>query len=149
MGANGSKASGILENPETRDYQTNIVYNISNNIVVVEPKKKKAKIKLPEESHTPNRVYVAINKPATDKIGLNDPFAGKLKSVAVYGSNCKKLFEIHVDHVHNGMPVHYHPWKNGHPVKAGNGKNSPNAAFALTPKMIKLLEIIKNKVPHV
>ena len=149
MGANGSKASGILEDPELREYQTNIVYDISNNIVVVEPKKKKAKIKLPEESHTPNRIYAAINKPATNKIGLNDPFAGKLKSVAVYGSDCKKLYEIHVDHVHNGMSVHYHPWGNGRPVKVGKGKNSPNAAFPLTKKMQNLLELIKNKVPHV
>jgi len=80
--------------------------------------------------------------------GKNDPYAGKLKSIAVYGPDCKKLFEIHVDHTHNGMPIHYHPWENGHPIKVGTGKNSPNAAYALTPDMKNILEIIKKKVPY-
>lgn len=149
MGANGSKASGILEYPEQRNYETNIALHISDNIKVIEAKNKNAKVKLPEESHTPNRIYVAINKPATDKIGKNDPYAGKLKSIAVYGSDCKKLFEIHVDHSHNGMSEHYHPWENGRPLKSGKGKNSPNAAFQLTSEMKKILQIVKNKVPHV
>jgi len=89
-------------------------------------------VKLPEESHTPNRIYVAVNKPATDKKGLNDSYAGKLKFIAVYGDNGKKLFEIHVDHTHNGMSVHYRPWENGHPTKGGTGKHSQNVAYALT-----------------
>lgn len=147
MGANGSKASGALDDPKNWTYHT--AFEISDNIKVIEANNKNANVKLPEESHTPNRIYVAINKPATDKKGLNDPFAGKLKSIAVYGNDCKKLFEIHVDHSHNGMSIHYHPWENGRPVKAGKGKNSPNAAYSLTPDMIKLLNQIKKKVPHV
>jgi len=146
MGANGSKASGILETPAGRIYHT--VISITDNIKVIGPNNKDLNVKLPEESHTPNRIYVAINKPATDKKGLNDPYAGKLKSIAVYGDNGKKLFEIHVDHTHNGMSVHYHPWENGHPTKGGTGKHSQNVAYALTPDMINLLEIIKKKVPH-
>lgn len=149
MGANGSKGKGLLEDPEMRDYRTNEIFQISDNIVVVEAKNKNAKVKLPEESHTPNRVYVAVNKPATDKIGQNDPYAGKLKSIAVCGSNCKKLYEIHVDHTHGGMPEHYHPWENGHPVKAGRGKNAHNVAYPLTAEMKQLLQQVKNKVPHV
>lgn len=149
MGANGTKGKGILENPATRIYKTNEVFKISENIVVVEAKNKDARVKLPEESHTPNRVYVAINKPATDKIGKNDPYAGKLKSIAVYDSNCKKLYEIHVDHTHGGMPQHYHPWENGHPVKAGTGKNAHNAAYPLTAYMKQILQQVKSKVPHV
>ena len=89
------------------------------------------------------------NKPATDKIWKNDPYAGKLKSIAVYDSDCKKLYEIHVDHTHGGMPEHYHPWENGHPVKAGTGKNAHNAAFPLTAEMKQLLKQVKSKVPHV
>lgn len=147
MGANGSKAKGVLEDVKSRNYHTAL--DISDNIKVIEANNKKANVKLPEESHTPNRIYVAINKPATDKKGQSDPFAGKLKSVAVYGDDCKKLFEIHIDHTHNGMPIHYHPWENGRPVKAGTGKNSPNAAYPLTESMIKLLDKIKKKVPHV
>lgn len=148
MGGNGSKGKGDLENPEKRSYRTNEIFQISNNIVVVEAKNKKAKVKLPEESHTPNRVYVAVNKPATEKIGKNDPYAGKLKSFAEYGSDCKKLYEVHVDHIHAGMSEHYHPWEDGHPVKIGNGKNGSNAAFPLTENMKKLLKQIKRKVPN-
>ena len=149
MGANGSKGKGFLDNPDNRNYSTNEIFQISDNIVVVEAKNKNARVKLPEESHTPNRVYVAVNKPATDKIGKNDPYAGKLKSIAVYGSDCKKLYEIHVDHAHGGMPEHYHPWKNGHPMKTGTGKNAHNAAFPLTAEMKQLLQQVKSKVPHV
>ena len=149
MGGNGSKGKGLLEDPDNRDYRTNEIFKISDNIVVVEAKNQNAKVKLPEESHTPNRVYVAVNKPATDKIGKNDPYAGKLKSIAVYGSDCKKLYEIHVDHTHGGMPEHYHPWENGHPVKAGTGKNARNAAYPLTAEMKRLLQQVKSKVPHV
>ena len=149
MGANGSNGKGLLEDPDKRNYTTNTAFDISDNIKVVEAKDKNAKVKLPEESHTPNHIYVAINKPATDKIGKNDPYAGKLKSIAVYGSDCKKLYEIHVDHSHNGMSVHYHPWENGHPVKAGTGKNAHNVAYPLTSEMKKILEQVKSKVPHV
>ncbi len=147
MGANGSKASGTFDDPKNWIYHT--AFEISNNIKVMEANNKNANVKLPEESHTPNRIYVAINKPATNTKGLNDPFAGKLKSIAVYGNDCKKLFEIHVDHSHNGISTHYHPWENGRPVKTGTGKNSPNTAYPLTPDMIKLLDQIKKKVPHV
>lgn len=146
MGANGSKASGILETPGGRTYHT--VISITDNIKVVESNNKNANVKLPEESHTPNRIYVAINKPVTDKKGKDDPHAGKLKSIGVYGPDCKKLYEIHVDHTHNGLSIHFHPWENGSPVKVGPGKNAPNKAFPLTPEMKKLLEIVKKKVPH-
>lgn len=146
MGANGSKASGVLEYPMGRTYHT--IISISDNIKVVESNNKNANVKLPEESHTPNRIYVVINKPATGNKGKNDPHAGKLKSIGVYGEDCRKLYEIHIDHVHDGLTIHYHPWENGHPIKAGNGKNAPNKAFTLTPEMNKLLEIVKKKVPY-
>ena len=146
MGANGSKAGGYLETPAGRTYHT--VISITDNIKVVAPNNKNTNVKLPEESHTPNRIYVAINKPTTDKKGQNDPYAGKLKSIGVYGPDCKKLYEIHVDHKHDGMSIHFHPWENGHPVKTGTGKNAKNVAFPLTPEMKKLLEIVKKKVPY-
>jgi hypothetical protein len=67
MGANGSKASGALDNPKNWTYHTE--FEISDNIKVTEANNKNANVKLPEESRTPNRIYVAINKPATDKNG--------------------------------------------------------------------------------
>lgn len=147
MGANGSKGRGLLEDPKNRQYHT--VLNITDNIKVVEANNKNANVKLPEESHTPNRIYVVINKPASSNKWMNEPYAGKLKSIAVYGDDCKKLYEIHVDHSHDGLHEHYHPWKDGHPVKLGNGKNSPNVAYALTNDMKELLKLVNTKVPHV
>ena len=146
MGANGSKASGALETDEGKTYET--VLEISENIKVLEPRNKNLNIKLPEESHTPNRVYVVINKPVSGEKGKNDPYAGKLKSIGVYGPDCKKLYEIHVDHVHDGLQIHYHPWENGHPVRKGTGKNSPNVAYELNSEMKNLLETIKKQVPY-
>ena len=75
MGANGSKARGDLEDVSKRQYHTE--HEISANIKVIEANQKNAMVKLPEESHTPNRVYVAINKPATEGKWKNDPYAGK------------------------------------------------------------------------
>lgn len=149
MGANGSKGRGDLEVPEKREYRTNVAFNITDNIKVIEAKNANAKVKLPEESHTPNRIYVAINKPANDKFKNKDPYAGKLKSIAVYGDDCIKKFEIHVDHTHNGLRIHYHPWVDGKPQMAGPGKNASTVAYPLQPEMKKLLEFIKTKVPHV
>ena len=146
MGGNGTGSNGLLETEESRHYKG--VLQIGNNIVVLEPKDSKLNIKLPEESHTPNRIYVAINKPPKGDKGLKDPYAGKLKSIGIYGSDCKKLYEIHVDHSHNGMKTHYHTWENGHPIKAGNGKHAHNVAHSLTPQMISLLNLIKQYVPY-
>lgn len=141
MGANGSKASGSLEYESGRTYST--VLSIDDNIKVLERKDPKENVKLPEESHTSNRIYVVINKPPQGEKGQNDPYAGKLKSIGVYGPDCKKLYEIHVDHVHDGLNVHYHPWKDGRPIRKGKGKRSPNVAYALTKDMESLLNKIK------
>lgn len=149
MGGNGSKGRGDLENPEKREYRTNVAFEITDNIKVIESKNSNAKVKLPEESHTPNRVYVAINKNTSVQFTNSDPFAGKLKSIAVYGDDCLKKFEIHVDHKHDGLQEHYHPWIEGKPQKAGKGKHSHNVAYPLRPEMKELLEFIKTKVPHV
>lgn len=147
MGANGSKASGRLENEEGREYHT--VLSISDNIKVLEKKDSNKNVKLPEESHTPNRIYVVINKPPSENKWSDEPTAGKLKSIAVYGDDCKKLYEIHVDHVHDGMSIHYHPWKDGKPQQKGRGKKSPNIALPLSPEMNNLLNQVKKYVPHV
>ena len=63
MGGNGSHISGILNTEEGRAYKT--LFKISNNIVVLEQKSPKQKGKLPEESHTPNRVYATFLGTAT------------------------------------------------------------------------------------
>jgi len=146
MGSNGSKSSGALEDEAGRHWAN--VLSIGDNIRVLERKDRNMNVKLPEESHTPNRIYVVINKPPEGDKGKNDPYAGMLKSIAKYGSDCKKLYEIHVDHVHNGLNIHYHPWKDGKPVKVGEGKNSPNVALPLTNGMRRLLNTVIKYVPY-
>lgn len=135
MGANGSKASGALDNPVNREFKS--VFFISKNIEVVQLKNDKQRVRLPEESNTPNRVYVVQNKDGT------------LKSIGRYDSNCIKKFEMHFDHEHDGLKPHYHKWvsKGGTargPETRGNGKNARTIAHPLTKGMMKLYEKIKN-----
>lgn len=138
MGANGSKASGALEDPNNREYKS--VFFISKNIEVIQLKDSNRRIKLPEESQTPNRVYAIFDK------------NGALKSIARYDSDCLKKFEMHFDHEHDGLKPHYHKWvdkgngKRG-PEKKGSGKNSKNKAYPLTEGMKKLYDKIKEYAP--
>lgn len=85
---------------------------------VIELKDPKANHKAPEESHSPNSVYVMFNK---DGKGI--------KSISKYGSDCKKVFEIHTV-PHKGLSPHYHEWSNGRP---GDAK-------PLTPEMERMLK---------
>lgn len=126
MGANGSKASGRLESESGREYTT--IFTIGD-IQVVQAKDGRKRVKLPEESHTPNRTYAVFNK------------NGTLKSIGVYDENCIKKYEIHDDHVHDGMHPHYHKWINGHPEMKNKTKTK---AYPLTSEMKTLLNKVKS-----
>jgi hypothetical protein len=81
MGGNGSFLSGITNFENGRMYKT--VSSIGDNIKVLETKNPKAGVKLPEESHTPNRTYATFYR------------NGKgLKEIARYGPDGKKIEEI-------------------------------------------------------
>jgi hypothetical protein len=124
MGANGSAEKGTTNTEEGREYKT--VYSIGENIKVLEPKDPKKGIKLPEESHTPNRIYATFYKNGHD-----------VKAIAVYGDDCKKLYEIHtVDH--KGLGAHYHVWENGKPIEV----------HSITPQMQALLDKVRNFNPE-
>lgn len=124
MGANGSHASGILNTEEGRAYKTlfKLVVN-GNEIVFLDQKNPKQSGKTPEESHTPNRVYVSFLKNGKD-----------IKDVSLYGSDGKKYLQIHTE-PHHGIAPHYHVWVNGKPVPGDN---------PLTPHMMKILKYIQN-----
>ena len=77
MGANGSFASGSTNSELGRDYST---IGACGKIQIVSPKNPKAGIKLPEESHTPNRTYATFYKDGHD-----------VKAIAKYGSDGKKF----------------------------------------------------------
>ncbi|MDE7402076.1 MAG: hypothetical protein K2M87_01540 [Muribaculaceae bacterium] len=119
MGANGSFSSGSTNSELGRAYST---IATCGEIQIVSPKNPKAGIKLPEESHTPNRTYATFYKDGHD-----------VKAIAKYGPDGKKIWEIHtVDHKNLGS--HYHDWQKGRPT----------TSKPLDSKMKALLEKIRN-----
>lgn len=123
MGAVGSFERGTANSEAGRDYKT--IYSIGDNIKVLELKNPKKGVKLPEESHTPNRIYVTFYKDGHD-----------VKAIAKYGSDGKKLYEIHtIDH--KGLGAHYHVWKEGKPIEV----------HSLTSEMKILLDKVRNFKP--
>lgn len=122
MGGNGSYSRGLTRTEEGRAYQT--IYDVDDNIKIIERKNKKLGIKLPEESHTPGRIYAVVNKTGSD-----------IKSIAIYGQDARKIYEIHTDD-HRGLKPHWHPWSNGHPEK--------DTAYPLDAEKKKILEKIRN-----
>lgn len=120
MGAVGSFERGTANTEVGRNYKT--IYSIGDNIKVLELKNPEKGVKLPEESHTPNRIYATFYKDGHD-----------VKAIAKYGFDGKKLFEIHtIDH--KGLGAHYHVWKDGKPIEV----------HSLTPEMKSLLDIVRN-----
>lgn len=119
MGANGSFASGSTNSELGRSYRT---IGTIGDIQVVSPKNRNAGIKLPEESHTPGRIYATFYRDGHD-----------VKAIAKYGSDGKKLWELHtIDH--HGLGPHYHEWRNGRPIN-----DNP-----LTNEMRELLNNVRN-----
>lgn len=121
MGGNGSHASGILNTESGRAYKT--LFKIGVNIIVLEQKDPKKKGKLPEESHTPNRIYVSFMADGKD-----------VKEIAKYDKDGKKVWAIHTQ-PHKDLTVHYHIWKDGKPSKDG---------YPLTTDMQRLLNKVRN-----
>ncbi|MBQ9297267.1 MAG: hypothetical protein IJ204_08765 [Paludibacteraceae bacterium] len=123
MGANGSRAKGLLKTEEGRAYKTLFKVNIKGNVIVyLDQKNPKQSGKTPEESHTPNRIYASFLK------------NGKgIKEVSLMGSDGKKYLQIHTEE-HHGIAPHYHIWENGKPIPGDNH---------LTPHMMKILKIVQ------
>lgn len=80
MGGNGSFANGSTSTEAGRRWTTVAV--LSNGVKIIELKDKKANHKSPEESHSPNSVYVMFNK---DGHGI--------KSISKYGSIGEKYLK--------------------------------------------------------
>ena len=122
MGGNGSFISGITNFEDGRTYKT--ILSIGDNIKILETKNPRLALKLPEESHTPNRIYATFY------------CNGKgLKELAEYGADGKRLNSIHIID-HHGLGSHWHPWKNGGQVE--------NSAYPLDDKMKSLINKIIN-----
>jgi hypothetical protein len=130
MGANGSFANGTTDSDAGRRWTT---IDHVGNVQIIMKKDHNDSNKLPEESHTPNRIYAIFEKDGSD-----------VKAIAKYGADGKKIWEIHTTD-HKKMGEHYHLWKDGRPIQYvdGNGKLS-NKAFSLTTEMKQLLNSVKN-----
>ncbi len=119
MGGNGTFSVGKNFPEVEKKYWT--VFKLEDNIFVVQ--NKKGGIKLPEESHTPGRIYVLFNKNGS---GIHE--------ISIYGEDHKKIWAIHTAD-HHGIKPHMHYWKDGGPF---------GEPFPLTPDKMKLLDKIKN-----
>lgn len=102
MGGNGSKNSGSTTTDAGRRWKTVVI--LKNGAKVIEFKDRKTPGKMPEESHSPNAIYVMINKNGNG-----------VKAIAIYDNDCKKIAEIHPAD-HKGIGPHYHEWKDGEPI---------------------------------
>jgi hypothetical protein len=128
MGANGSFANGTTESDAGRRWNT---IDQVGDVQIITKKNPNDSNKLPEESHTPNRIYAIFEKDGSD-----------VKAIAKYGSDGKKMWEIHTTD-HKGMGAHYHVWKDGRPIQTVVDGRIGNA-FYLTPEMERLLKTIRN-----
>lgn len=124
MGGNGSYSRGDANTEEGRKYKCIAV--LDDNIKVLVQKNAKLGVKLPEESHSPNRIYVSLH-------GRGEK-AGLLKAIAVYDGNGLKRYEIHTTD-HDELGIHCHYWTEGHPIRKENGRAD---AKPLTDEMIQL-----------
>lgn len=91
MGANGSRAKGTLETEEGREYKTLFKVVVKGNVIVyLDQKNPKQSGQTPEESHTPNRIYVSVLKkngrPLTGDHALTPHMKKILKIVQNYGN---------------------------------------------------------------
>lgn len=120
MGGNGSFRLKTASTEAGRMYKT--VASIGDNIKILQLKNPKLGVKLPEESNTPNRIYVSFYKDGHD-----------VKDIAQYDSNGIKLWQINTQD-HKGIKPHFHYWKDGAQEKD---------AHHLTQGMKDLLENIR------
>lgn len=123
MGGNGSRGKGLLNSELGRNWKT--VATIGE-IQIVQLKISTKHNKLPEESHTANRIYAIFEKDGSD-----------VKAIAKYGNDGKKIWEIHtIDH--KGLGPHLHKWANEAPVH-GSEQSLTNY-----PKLLALLNKARN-----
>jgi hypothetical protein len=119
MGGNGSASRGLLRTEAGREFKT---VGVLGEIQIIERKNLSKPAKLPEESHTPDRIYAAFRKDGKD-----------VGAIAAYGPDHKKLYEIHTQS-HYGMSPHMHIWQDGGPISVGE----------LTAEQKALLERVRN-----
>ncbi len=130
MGANGSFANGSTASEAGRNWET--VGSIEN-IQIIQLKNPKRPNKLPEESHTPDRIYAIFEKDGSD-----------VKGIAGYGADGKKQWEVHTVE-HDGICPHTHKWKDGKPETSIDADgNERNQVQPLSPFEKAILDAVRN-----
>lgn len=130
MGANGSHANGSTDSEAGRNWKT---IGTVGEIQIIQKKNPNDSNKLPEESHTPNRIYAIFEKDGSD-----------VKAIAKYGPDGKKEWEIHTTD-HDNLGPHFHPWKNGRPVQVIGPRGKPrNEAHPLDAYKQSLLNKVRS-----
>ena len=125
MGGNGTFIRHSTDCEDGRQWRTVATLG---KIQILQWKTRERGDKLPEESHTPGRIYAIFRKDGKD-----------VKSIAQYGRNGQKIWEIHTDD-HHGLKPHYHKWEDKGGGKRGQGKE----AHELTKKMKIILRKVRN-----
>ncbi len=125
MGGNGSFIYQSTACEDGRQWKT---IATCGKIQIIEMKDRSKSNGMPAESHTPGRIYAMFRKDGKD-----------VGSIAQYGKNGQKIWEIHTGDHHFGAP-HYHKWE-----YKGNGKRGEKKeAFKLTKEMKKILRKVRN-----
>ncbi len=125
MGGNGSFIRRDTDCEDGRKWKT---IASCGKIQILQYKNAKISNKLPEESHTPGRIYATFRKDGKD-----------VGSIAQYGKDGKKIWEIHTSDHHFG-DVHYHKW-----VDLADGKRGQeHDAHKLTKQMKRILRQVRN-----
>ena len=123
MGGNGSRGKGLLDSEMGRNWKTVTTIGEIHVIQLKDPNKSN---KLPEESHTVNRIYAIFEKDGSD-----------VKAIAKYDSNGKKVWEIHTTD-HKGLGAHFHLWKDGKPIQGSEKSLADN------PQLLAILNKVRN-----
>lgn len=122
MSGNGSFIARTADTESRREYRT--VYHLGEDIKILERKDSSKSVRLPQESHSANRIYAVFYKDGHD-----------VKEIAVYGNDGKRLYTIHTQ-THKSLKEHYHLWQGGAPLDG--------YIYPLTQEMKALLDRIRN-----
>lgn len=124
MGGNGTFSKGHDIPEGSRQYRTIDTIPAGGGfpeVAIVEMKNLRS-AKLPEESHSPNRVYAVIYPNGSD-----------VKEIGIYKDHLRTAV-IHTQ-PHKDLGAHYHEWKDGKQMRE---------AHPLTSYMERLLQHVRN-----
>lgn len=125
MGGNGSFIRRSTACEDGRQWKT---IAQCGKIQILQQKNQSKGSKLPEESHTPGRIYAIFRKDGKD-----------VKAIAQYGKDGRKIWEMHTGE-HYGIRPHYHRWED----KDNGSRGQQREAHRLSGRMKSILRKVRN-----